>query len=300
MSDIKITAMVKTSDGDIYSGELWKAGQQPITPPGRPGAAPPPPPAAPRDFEVGLTCAPAEYARWLGDFGDLAPALPRFTRVFSPPGHGLPEMTSQAIADLPRGVVPWISHKDPVHLDTVAAFWRALPNLPDGRLYRWTYHHEPAPAPAPDRTAYLRYWAELRQLAHDFPAVELVQIQSNYAMRWRPDTDWRDWIIPGVSIGWDCYPLAGFRYEPPESMFGLLHYAADACVAPSWGVPELGAEPRGDQNRALWLVDCVDYLKGAGASFVGLWAAQEVRDGKIYDYRPTDALTLGAFQELLS
>lgn len=273
-TDDRLTAIVKSQSGYTYSGTLWRG-------------------PAPSKFEVGLSPTPAEAAQW---FGKVAPAVARFARIFSPPGHGLPNWTGTAISGLPTGCLPWISHKDPVPLDTVAAYWRTMAST--AGVYRWTYHHEPAPGDDEFRAAYFAYWRQLQALAIDFPGIELVQVHSNYAMRWRPDTFWRSWIVPGVTMGFDCYPLLGHRYEPPESMFGLLRAAAAFANVTTWGVPELGADVRGTQDRANWISECVDYLRDAGAAFVGLWCAQDPHSG--LDYRPTDNLTLGAYQDALA
>ena len=239
-----------------------------------------------RTMDIGATFAPAKY----GTFFPRLPMPPAFCRVFSKPGSGLPNLDGPAVAELPAGTVPWISHKDPVKLDDVTAMWAELARRYPGRLLRWTYHHEAAPMDEPDRLAYLAYWAALRAMAAKHPHIQPVMIQTNYAMRWRTDTDWRDWVVPGVALGIDCYPLTGFRYEPPESMFGLLTIAARQFRAPAWGVPELGAEPRGGQNTARWLLDCTRYLDRAGADFLGLWGAG--------DYEPTEPRTLAAFGKI--
>lgn len=263
--------------GVSYRGTIWRYP--------RPDGAP---------LEVGLTPKPAEAPHW---FAKMLPAVPAFCRIFSAPGHGLPAWTGNAISQLPEGCLPWISHKDPVPMETLRTYWKGMPLRSDGRRYRWTYFHETAPGSTEDRSAWRNYWLEMNDIAEDFPWIEPVQIQSNYAMRWRPDTDWADWLIAGVSLGFDCYPLQGYRYEPPQSMFGLLEAAAEYCGAPSWGVPELGAEPREGQDRASWLYECEAYLAQNGASFCGLWCAQDTETG--LDYRPTDEATLAAYQEML-
>ena len=233
-------------------------------------------------MDIGFTPDP-HTAR--GQFADLLPAAPAFTRVFAKPGAGL-NFRRDVLETLPAGCLPWYSHKDPVSIADVVQFWKKIPARADGRRTRWTYFHEAAPGNDTEREEYLTYWRALDAASTlEAPHIELVQIQSNYAMRWRMDTDWQDWILPMVSIGFDCYPLVGYRYEPPASMFGLLAYAAAAYRCPSWGVPELGAEPRGGQRRGPWLVECHDYLKMAGASFCGIWASQQDRDGLHYDYR---------------
>ncbi len=239
-------------------------------------------------MDIGATFQPARYA----DFYPQLPTPPAFARVFSAPGRGLPNLDGAAVAELPAGTLPWISHKDPVDLDQVTAMWADLGRRYPGQRLRWTYFHEAAPLDEPARLEYLGYWARLRTAAEPFPHIEPVMIQTNYAMRWRVDTNWRDWVVPGVSLGFDCYPLADFRYEPPESMFGLLAAAASQMRARTWGVPELGADRRTGQNRARWLLDCARQLDRLGADFLGLWG------GGGGDYAPDDERTMSMFARI--
>lgn len=238
-------------------------------------------------MDVGCTFAPDRYRY----FARVNP--PAFSRVFFRPGAGLRPLTDPAIAGLPATTVPWISHKDPVPIDQVVAYWAALgPGLYPGKRLRWTYYHEAAGAGAPNANDFLSYWRNLQAAAEDFPLLQLVQIQSNYAMRWRVDTEWDRWLIHGVALGFDCYPMARLRYEPPESMFGLLQHAAQVCGDVQFGAPELGADPRPGQLRGEWLSECVEYLGGVGASFVGLWGSGAA-------YAPGDVETLNAFRRIL-
>lgn len=254
-----------------------------------------------KPISVGLSPHPEEYTRW---FNAISPGHAAFARVFAKPGTGLPSLTSQKIRSLPDGTFPWISHKDRVPVADLVRYWEGLRERYQpitGRLINWTPQHEHAPAL--DRFEYLAYLRDVADAATGCPWIRVVQVQSNYAMRWRADTNWRDWLVPGVALGFDCYPPDfGSGYEPPESMFGLLMRAADEIGAPAFGVPELGADVRnGDaQRRASWLLDCVTLLDQVGASFVGLWCSQEDRDGRHFDYRPTDAPTLEAFADLLT
>lgn len=237
-------------------------------------------------MDIGATFTPTSYSTW---FPALT-ARPDFTRVFFKPGDGLRPLTDPAIANLPAGCLPWISHKDPVPVATLRSYWDSLATAYPRRQLRWTFHHEAAPDTDPHD--FRSYWSDLIHAARDFPGIEPVQIQTNYAMRWRPDTNWRDWIIDGVSLGFDCYPLANFRYEPPESMFGLLQAATLEYGCPSWGVPELGAPTRPGQDRGTWLRDCVTCLQEADADFVGLWGAGPT-------YAPLDRPTLAAFNAIV-
>lgn len=238
-------------------------------------------------MDIGVTFSPKTYS-------GLYPLLgraPAFARVFFEPGSGLHPFRDPAISALPPGTLPWISHKDPVPLLVLTTYWEQLCARYPGQRLRWTYYHEAAPDA--NLTTWADYWRRLLAAAVDFPNIEPVQIQTNYAMRWRTDTDWREWIIPGVNLGFDCYPLANYRYEPPESMFGVLLAAAAEYNIRAWGVPELGAGRRPGQDRGAWLEECVAYLGERGASFVGLWGAGGM-------YSPDDSATLNAFRAIMT
>lgn len=251
-------------------------------------------------MEIGLTVHPDEYNEWYQCF-----AGPKFARVFSPPGAGLPSLKhSKRINGLPPGCVPWISHKDRLDQERLDAYWLELAAKYPGQEIRWTYHHEPAPDLEKDIAGYSVYWSALWEASKDHPQIRPVQIQSNYALRFaRRGLSWRDWIMPGIPVAFDCYPPnIGDRYEPPESMFGLLRAAAD-LYGVQWGVAELGADRRvhiDDLSRSAWFYDCEDYLRSAGANFLGLWASKENRDGRFIDYRPIEPDVFRTFGVLLS
>lgn len=257
-----------------------------------------------KTISIGLNPTPTEYTRW---FQAIDPGHAAFTRVYSPPDHGLPSIDGYAIAYLPDGTYPAVSHKDRVPIDKIHAYWLALREKyqpPAGRPIYWIPQHEHAPAS--DRTEYLAYLRDVVDAARQHaPWIEVVQVQSNYAMRWRADTNWRDWLLPGVSLSFDTFPTAfgvGQPYEPVESAFGLLLAAAKEIGAPRFGAMEFGAEVR-DQNplaRANYIRNGVAYLDEIGADFVGLWCSKETRGYQHYDYRPIDAATLRAYQELLT
>lgn len=239
-------------------------------------------------MDIGVTIEPAKAGRYYPNIG-----RPKFSRVFCKPGAKLLPI-ALVCGHLPTGCLPWVSHKDAVPIDDVRQYWATLAGIYPGLgPIRWTYYHEAAGQNAPNRQSYMRYWADLVSAAKDFPYVELVQIQTNYAMRWRVDTDWRDWLISGVTLGFDCYPLKSMRYEPPETMFGLVKYAAATLGAVRWGVPELGADARPGQDRSAWLSECVEYLGAVGADFVGLWGAGAA-------YEPSDPATLATFRKLVN
>lgn len=239
-------------------------------------------------MDIGVTFQPAAYERY-----EQLGAVPAFCRVFAKPGSGLPDLAGRAVAGLPTGCLPWISHKDTVELSRVSAMWAELAVRYPGQRLRWTYYHESAPMDDTARMHWRAYTLALADLAGrpENRHIEIVQIQTNYAMRWRPDTDWSDWILPGITLGFDCYPLDGYRYESPVSMFALAQHAAASFGIRSWGVPELGADIRTGQSRARWLRQCVAHLRRVRADFVGLWGAGD-------RYEPTDEPTMNAFKRI--
>jgi hypothetical protein len=253
---------------------------------------------------IGIAIDPEKYGTWLPR---LAPGLPGFARVFAKPGVGLPDLDGRAIRELPNGCLPWISHKVPVPLGDVRVYWDKMAEIyqpPPGRRFRWTYFHEAAPLLDDGRRRYLDYLGQLHTVAEAYPWIEVVQIQSNYAMRWRADTRWDAWLLPEIAVGFDCYsPMFGLGapYEPPASMFGLLQHAAREFHAPAWYVPELGADPRSrasipalpsGSTRAAWLGECLHYLQQAGCAAVGLWCKDA--------YAPSDPETLAVFKAALN
>lgn len=256
---------------------------------------PPGPPRPARPMVVGLNVAPEAYGEW---FPKLP--TPAFSRVFSPPGSGLPDPRGTKIAKLPAGTIPHASHKDAVAMKTVDAYWSAWPA---GRKLWWTYRHEAEPDV--DNAAYLRYWTELRRLRDGHPRaadITLVNIHTLYASRWKATVDWRAWMLPDVADveGWDCYPPTNFKtYEPPESMLGLPIQAA-AEFGTRWSLPELGTTRRAfdstGQARADWFTLALRLADAAGCEAVGLWCSKETVDGKLLDFRPTDPVTFTAWR----
>lgn len=248
-------------------------------------------------MEIGLTPSPKEAARWFAQFPP-----PAFSRIFSPPGSGLP-WNDRRFVDLPTGTLPWVSYKDPVSVDELRDYIGSLrSSYPEGQL-RITHYHEPAPMSVNDRVLWRTRWDGLLSAASCWPDIEPVQIHSGYAMRWRQDTSWRDWIIPGVSMAFDIYPPEyGDRYEPPESSLAILHQAAILAGGVRWGCAEWGAHLIGahrQHDRADYLIESARYLRECGASFMGLWCGREIRDGRKYDYRPTDAEFMMAFSQVI-
>ena len=248
-------------------------------------------------MEIGLTPKPEEARDWFAKFPP-----PAFTRIFSPRGSGLP-WNDHRFVNLPPGTLPWISYKDPVSVPELTDYFGALVNSYPGRTLRVTHYHEPAPMSIDDRVRWRTRWDGLLTAASCWSAIEPVQIHSGYAMRWRQDTEWRDWIIPGVTVAFDIYPPEyGDRYEPPESIFAILQQAASRAGGVRWGCAEWGAHLIGahrQHDRAAYLIDSARYLRMCGASFMGLWCSNEIRNFKTYDYRPTDADLSMAFKQVI-
>jgi hypothetical protein len=254
-------------------------------------------------MSVGLSPNPKEYDRW---FSAVSPGLPAHVGAFSPPGSGLPNLNG-TINWIPEGSLPWFRVKDRVPIEQLLSFFDALRekyNPPTGRLIRYTPQHEWAPAN--DRAEYLAYLTDVVTVARTCPWMDIVQVQSLYAMRWRADTTWLDWFLPGVSVGFDIYPPefgVGGGYEPAESILGLPIAAARILGAPRWYIPELGAEIRkvGPAGRARWLGEVISYADENDCSAVQLWCGRpEERGGRTYDYRPIDDETLQLYRDALT
>src|SRR6478609_964187 len=145
---------------------------------------------------VGVNVKPDEYSRWFPRFT----TPPAFTRVFFPAGKGLYKLNAQSITGLPKGTLPWCSHKDEVPVKQVGDYWTALLQQvkpAPGRKIQWTFRHEGEDY---DRTKFHKYWRDLRMMWNDHPQrdrVELVNIHTLYPSRWKSmNTDWRKWMLP--------------------------------------------------------------------------------------------------------
>lgn len=260
-------------------------------------------------MQVGVNVKPEEYTKWFPRFS----TAPAFTRVFWSPGKGLGPVNGPAITGLPRGTLPWVSHKDEVPVSEVGAYWSKLlaavnPGLTstgEPRKLPWTFRHEGEDY---DRIRFTAYWRDLRMMWNDHPQqdrIELVNIHTLYPSRWKSGVNWRQWMLPGIAHidGWDCYPPQNFAsYEPPASIFGLPIAAAKEfgmpfCI-PEWGSGLRGGDP-GDR-RAAWFGEGLAYLAANGCRYVGLWCSTEELGGQFVDYRPTDAATLAAWNTALA
>ncbi len=287
MTDYITATITDPRSGRVMTGQLWEsAASLDLIPP----------------TSIGMSPKPEEY----GLFSTIAPAVPAFARVFSPPGKGLPKLDSAAVRNLPAGTLPWLSWKDSVPTAQIAALLdeiRDQYNPPTGRRIRVTVKHERAPGSKADRDEYFRDWETLVDVAQGRPWIEPVQIQTNYAMRFRRDTKARDWIIPGVSLGFDVYAARFGKdapYEPVESTFGLLVELATEFGCPSFGCPELSADAVNGtpEEQAEWLREAVAYLIRKRAAFIGLWASHERRGDVYYDYRPNTPQMIAAYRSI--
>lgn len=244
-----------------------------------------------RPAQLGLNVTPAEYDDWFG-------MLPRpdFVRVFAKAGAGLPSLTGRAMT-LPAGVIPHVSHKDQVPLDELYAWWTEWAQRnPVGELW-WTYHHEPEPDI--DRIKYHTYWRTLRVCRdshHASGRITLVNIHTLYASRFKPEIDWRLWLLPGVADveGWDVYAPTG-SLEPAESLLGIPIASAEEFGC-RWSIPELGAKPvrsdPGDLARTGWYRRVVRRALDHGAEAIGLWCSG--------DYRPHSTVLVQGFADMLT
>jgi hypothetical protein len=116
-------------------------------------------------MHVGVNVKPGQYETWYPKFT----TPPAETRVFFPPGSGLYQLGAKTISSLPAGCHPWISHKDPVPVADIGAYWTKLIDKVQpapGRVLKWTYCHEGEDS---DHSAYVAYWRDLRRMWEDHP-----------------------------------------------------------------------------------------------------------------------------------
>jgi hypothetical protein len=257
---------------------------------------PPDPPKPP--LRIGFHPTPAEYKLWL-------PKLPTpwFTRVFIPPGKGLPAWGSTAVTGLPAATIRHISFKDRVPPAAVAKF---LDSIPDGVQVWLTWCHEGDADWAGDPAGYTAYWRLLRAVvdAHPKrPKLTLINVHTQYASRYKRQAfDWRQFMLPDVADvdAWDCYrPATPDVYEAPETLLGLA-LAAKAEFGTRTHITEYGTHPTSWDTdgtaQATWYRESCAVLAAAGVEAVGFWCNV---DGK-FDYRPTRPAVLDEWQTLIS
>lgn len=263
-----------------------------------PAAPPAPPPLAAAVAEpkpplrIGYHPTPAEYPKWFA-------ALPKpwFTRVFNPPGKGLPPWKAQP---LPPGTIPHVSWKDRVPASTIRAFCDSV------QRPTWlTWFHEGDIDWADDVDGYINYWKLVRSVVDAHPArmmLTLVNVHTQYASNYkRAAFDWRRFVLPDVADvdGWDCYrPAAPDVYSAPEALLGIP-LAAQREFGVRVHITEYGTHPAaGDTDgarQAEWYRTSCQIMASAGIEAVGFWCNA---DGQL-EYRPTKPAVLAEWKSLL-
>jgi hypothetical protein len=253
-------------------------------------------PAAP--LRVGLHPTPAEYGTWL-------PRLPTpwFTRVFNPPGKGLPPWGGKAVMDLPEQTIRHVSFKDRVPPAGIRAFLDSIPvSVPAVWL---TWFHEGDIDWAHDVAGYTNYWRMLRAACDDHPnrpKVTLVNVHTQYASRLKRSAfNWRAFMLPDVADvdGWDCYrPQTPDVYEAPEALLGLP-LTARREFSVRVHITEFGTHPASWDTdgaaQAQWYRESLAVMAAAGVEAVGLWCNI---DGKL-EYRPKKPAVLEEWRRLM-
>lgn len=204
------------------------------------------------------------------------PAM-KITRVFGPPGKGIPAWGGTTLQAVPAGVIPHVSFKD----WDMAAVLTWADAIPPGRAEVWlTYNHEPEGDMDP--AVYRQRWVALADALAGHPArprLRLVPIHTQYWSRHKGQ--WTDWWPAGAGtdyIGWDCYNEVGpDRYEDPATFVELPIRAAAQAGVPLV-IPELGAvrtstDPDGT-GRAAWILAVADRLQAAGCRAASWWCAK--------------------------
>lgn len=266
-------------------------------------AAPAPPAAATLlrkvPLRIGLHPTPDEYKVWL-------PKLPTpwFTRVFYPPGNGLPAWGGAAVTGLPAATIRHISFKDRVAPAIVGLF---LDSIPADVPHVWlTWHHEGDINWAADVAGYANYWKVLRQTVDGHPnrpKVTLINVHTQYASRYkRQAMDWRQFMLPDYADvdAWDCYrPATPDVYEAPEALLGLA-LAAKQEFGVRIHITEYGTHPTSwdkyGEAQATWYRESCQVMAAAGIEAVGLWCNA---DGK-FEYRPTKPKVLDEWKTLMN
>jgi hypothetical protein len=256
-------------------------------------------PAPPAPLRIGFHPTPAEYGTWL-------PKLPTpwFTRVFNPPGKGLPAWGGTAVTGLPAGTIRHISFKDRV---SPAAITEFLDSIPASVPAVWlTWHHEGDIDWASDVAGYTNYWKLLRAVVDGHqagPKVTLVNVHTQYASRYkRQAMDWRQFMLPDVADvdSWDCYrPVSPNVYEAPETLLGLA-LAARQEFGVRLHITEYGTHPTSwdsdGTGQATWYRESCEVMAAASVEAVGFWCNA---DGPL-EYRPTKPAVLNEWKNLMT
>src|SRR5690348_8210637 len=135
-------------------------------------------------MQVGLTCQQTDFRTHYAAFPRAA-----FCRIFAPPGAGLPSWPA-----LPAGVVPWLSWKDSVPVEKVAAW---ISTFPGSAKLSW--QHECDAKASKGGLSLQQYrdgWRALSDGLTTHPrraSFELVPIQTLQATNAKLGGDWRTW-----------------------------------------------------------------------------------------------------------
>jgi hypothetical protein len=266
-----------------------------------PPPAPTPPAAAATvkaPLRIGFHPTPKDYGIWL-------PKLPTpwFTRVFYPPGKGLPPWAGTAITGLPALTIRHVSFKDQVPAAAITAF---LDSIPKGQPVWLTWFHEGDIDWASNPGGYAAYWKTLRQVTDAHPArpqVTLVNVHTQYASRLKRQAfNWRQFVLPQYADvdAWDCYrPATPDVYEDPATTIGLP-LAARTEFGTRLHITEFGTHPTSWDTdgtaQAQWYTEACGLMAAAGVEAVGFWCNI---DGTL-DYRPNKPKVLTAWQALIS
>lgn len=266
-----------------------------------PPAPPAPPAAAERvPMRIGYHPTPAEFKTW---FGKLP--WPWFTRVFNPPGKGLPVWGGAALTTLASmGTIPHVSFKDRVAPPVLITFADSIPaNVPAAWL---TWNHEGDIDWAGDVDGYTNYWKLLHDTLAGHPnrhKITLVNVHTQYASRMkRQAMDWRRFMLPDSADvdSWDCYRPGNVDvYEAPEALLGLA-MAAKQEFGVRLHITEYGTHPASWDTdgtaQAAWYRESCAVMAAAGVEAVGFWCNV---DGK-FEYRPTKPKVLEEWTKLIN
>lgn len=279
------------------------AGNAIITIPGQESAVVAPvPPAdvfAKPPLRIGFHPTPDEYQTWL-------PKLPTpwFSRVFYPPGKGLPAWGGRAITGLPAATIRHVSFKDRIAPAAIAAFLSSIPGSVPAVWLTW--NHEGDINWADDIAGYTNYWKLLRAAvdAHpNRPKITLINVHTQYASRYkRQAMDWRAFMLPDVADvdSWDCYrPASPDVYEAPETLLGLA-LAAKQEFGVRLHITEYGTHPAtwdtDGAAQAQWYRESCEVMSAAGVEAAGFWCNVHGN----FEYRPTKPIVLATWNTLMT
>lgn len=220
-------------------------------------------------MQVGLTCQRTDFRSHFATFPSSA-----YCRVFAGSGDGLP-----AWPDLPDGVTPWLSWKDAVPVERVAAWISTFPGPA-----KLTWQHECDAKVSKGGLSLTQYrdgWRALSDGLADHPRradIELIPIQTLQATVNKLHGDWRPWWAGvGDAVGVDCYADSwGDRYPDPQAFLRVPLQLAEGAGRRLY-LPELGAirmpSDASGAGRAAWIGDVLALLRERNVAGVAWWCA---------------------------